>query len=149
MEKRPNQSTIYRRQDILKALRVNYGIVSRAARLAKITPQTHYNWYREDELYAEAVNLIKYESHEQFKDLVMEAVHKKIEEGNTVVIMMCYKSLYKDMPKVLEQGTPFKERIKVGIKVVSKPIHYAMDEETQAAVWAYHAERHPDIGTPT
>jgi regulatory Fis family protein len=148
MTKSTQFSTIHRQQRMIKALRASGGIVTRAAKMAGITPQTHYNWYREDEQYADEVVLLKYECHEEFKDLVMEAVRKKIKEGNTTIIAMCYRSVFKDIPTKMEQGTPFKEQVRVGIKVVSQPVYYAMDEETQAAVREYERERNPDVGTP-
>ena len=137
MAKSDQLSTIHRQQRMLKALSAHYGIVTRAAKAAGITPQTHYNWYRGDEQYAEQVNLIKYECHENFKNLVMDAVIKKVNEGNTTIIAMCYKSLFKDLPERMERGSPFRARPKVAIRVQSKPIEYAKDPMTQEAVREY------------
>ncbi|HTB33031.1 MAG TPA: hypothetical protein VK808_13460, partial [Bacteroidia bacterium] len=53
-------STIQRQQRMLRALRAYNGIVTRSAKAAGITSQTHYNWIREDETYQKNVAAIKF-----------------------------------------------------------------------------------------
>ena len=114
--------TMHRKERMLEALIAHHGIVTRAAKATGITPQTHYNWYKEDEEYQSEVEMLKYECYEEFKDIVMEAVLKKINEGNTSIIAMCYKSLFKTKPEQMEMKTPFKQRLKVGINYVPRPV---------------------------
>jgi hypothetical protein len=132
--------TINRKERMLKALEAHHGIVTRAAKAAGITPQTHYNWYREDQDYQNQVEMLKYKCHEEFKDLVMDAVLKKIQEGNTSIIAMCYKSLFKKIHEFLEIKTPYKQNLKAAIRLVSPPprgINYSKDPFTQQALREY------------
>jgi hypothetical protein len=127
--------TIQRQERMLKALLAYHGIVTRAAAAAGITPTSHYNWYREDQDYQNKVNSIKFQCHEEFKELVMQAVRKKIEEGNTTIIALCYKQVCLKEQENMQNLTPYKPVFKPLIKIAPHPMDiFAKDKMTQLAV---------------
>ena len=131
-------STIQRQQRMLRALRACNGIVTRSAKAAGITSQTHYNWIREDETYQKNVAAIKFECFEDFKDLVMEAVIKKVKQGNTTIIALCYKTVLAEQAETLQKLSPYRDRLKMSIRVMPNPNpNYAKDPFTQQAIREY------------
>jgi len=115
-------NTMHQQARMLKALEASYGNVSRAAKATRITRQTHYNWYRQDEAYAEKVNLLKHECHEEFKDLVREGIRKKVIEGNTTILALCYRTLFNEKVMANEEiHNPFRERLRAKIRYVDLP----------------------------
>ena len=146
MSGKSNQfSTIHRQQRMLKALVANHGIVIRAAKAAGITPQTHYNWYKEDKEYQSHVDNIKFECFEEFKELVLQAVRKKIEEGNTTIIAMCYKQVCHKEHETMQNLTPYKPRFKPLIKIAPHPMDiYSKDRMTQLAVKEFFDQKKKD-----
>ncbi len=106
---------------MLKALDASYGNVTKAAKAAKIERKTHYNWVRADKQYSERVNLIRHECHEEFKDLVREGVRKKVIEGNTTILAMCYRSLFTESTIAqMEAASPFNERLVARLHYVTR-----------------------------
>lgn len=106
---------------MLKALEANHGNVSKAAKATGITRQTHYNWYRQDEEYMDKVDLLKHECHEEFKDLVREGIRKKVIEGNTTILALCYRTLFSEKAMMkMEAMNPYRERMTTRIKYVTR-----------------------------
>jgi hypothetical protein len=129
-------NTMHQQQRMLKALAAHYGIVSRACKATGISRQTHYNWYSENEAYRERVDTLKFECHEEFKDIIMQAVIKKINEGNTTIIALCFKAICLKDAETMERLNPYKARIQAAIKVVPHPqgVNWANDPYTQRVV---------------
>ncbi len=111
---------------MLTALRANFGRISKAAEAVNITRQTHYHWYRHDEEYRNSVDNIKYETYEEFEDMVLEAVIKKLNEGNASVINRCFNTVFSKWAENMAKASPVKPKIITRIKYVSK-----QDSETK------------------
>lgn len=103
---------------MLRALQTNLCRVSKAAEIVGITKQTHYNWYKNDEEYRNSVDNIKYESFEEFGDLVFNAVLKKINEGNTAVINRCFFTLFAKWAEQMTRTNPYTPKIIPRIKYI-------------------------------
>lgn len=56
MSKSTELATSLKQETMLQALKISYGAVSKAATMTQITPQTHYNWYKNDEEYRDRVD---------------------------------------------------------------------------------------------
>ncbi len=132
MSKSSSVNTAHQQIRMLRALETYFGNVAKATRAVGITRQTHYNWYNEDDDYADKVNIIKYECHEDFKNLVMDSVRKKIEQGNTAIIALCYKNLFMgDARERLDVRSPIKFRPLAAIKLVDRQsVLYSKDPDT-------------------
>lgn len=135
MSKSNSANTAKQQTRMLKALEANHGNVSKAAKAAGISRKTHYNWYREDEGYAEEVNLLKHECQEEFKDLVREGIRKKVMEGNTTILALCYKTLFSEKTMLrMEINNPYKERITTRIKYVTREdVEQQREEKARAS----------------
>src|SRR5579863_6964795 len=107
MSKSTEQTTAIKQEAMLKALQATYGTVKRAAAMVQITPQTHYNWYKNDEGYREKVDSLKYELYEDYKDLVMEAVLKKVREGNSSIINRSFQTFFAKWVDQMERANPY------------------------------------------
>jgi hypothetical protein len=123
MSKNSGQVTFNTQQAMLRALKVSCGSVTKAAAMVDITPQTHYNWYRNNEVYRDNVDNIKYEVFEGYKDMVIEAVFKKVSEGNTSVINKCFNTLFAKWAEQMERANPYRPRLLPKINYVKKPEH--------------------------
>ena len=121
MSKSSELTTTLKKGEMLKAVQVCYGGIKRAAALAQISPQTHYNWYKHDEDYRDKIDTLKYESYEEFKDLVLEAVLAKVKEGNASVINKCFHAFFGKWADQMERANPYRPRLVAKIKYFSKP----------------------------
>lgn len=121
MSKNAQISTSLKKEAMLKAMHITQGVVKDAASLAQITPQTHYGWYKNDESYRDRIDTIKYEIFEEYKDLVLDAVFKKIKEGNTSVINNSFKAFFGRWAEQMERSNPYRPRLTARIKYVNKP----------------------------
>jgi hypothetical protein len=114
-------STEHQQARMLKALAANHGNVAKASKATGISRQSHYNWYRGDKLYAGQFDLLRHECHEEFKEMVMEGIRKKVQEGNTTILALCYKKLFSDSQlEMMEAASPFKERLTMSFRYVSR-----------------------------
>lgn len=77
---------------LLEALSNNCGIVSASCKAAGISRATFYEWYNDDEEFAEKVDDIK----ELQKDLCEALILKKMKEGDTTMIIFYAKTQMKD-----------------------------------------------------
>lgn len=123
MNKPTHISTPVKQAVMLKALQSTFGAVTRAAKMAQITTQTHYNWYKSDENYRAAVDNIKFQTFEEYKDAVMEAVLNKVKEGNATVITRCFQTLFSKWAEQMQRTNPYLPSIVVKIKPVDIPPH--------------------------
>jgi hypothetical protein len=110
-----------KQEAMLKALRELSCNVCKAAERIHITPQTHYNWYKSDEEYRDKVDYIKYEIYEGYKDLVFEAVVKKVREGNATVITRVFYTLFSKWAEQMERANPYRPRLMPKIRYIDKP----------------------------
>jgi hypothetical protein len=121
MSKSSQQTTFNKQEAMLTALHASMGAVTKAAAIAEITPQTHYNWYKNDEEYHDRVDNIKFVAYEKYREMVLDAVAKKIEEGNTSVINKCFTAFLAKWPEEMERYNPYKPRTIAVMKYVEKP----------------------------
>lgn len=123
MEKSLHISTSIHQATMIAALQATCGNVNRAAEKAHISRQAHYNWYKNDEAYREQGDMIKYESYQEFRDLVMESVVQKLKEDNTSVINRCFQNLFAKFPQEMQRGNPYHPRLVAKIKYFHKAGH--------------------------
>jgi hypothetical protein len=121
MSKSTELTTTLKQETMLQALKISCGAVSKAAAMTQITPQTHYNWYKNDEEYRDRVDNIKYEFFEEMKDIVMEALLKKLKEGNTSVINRSFQTFFGKWAEQMDRANPYRPRLTARIKYVDKP----------------------------
>lgn len=76
-----------KKRDLLKALEKSLGIVSHACKAAKVSRESHYKWYREDEDYKKQVD----ELNNLALDLAESKLHKQIQESNLTAIIFFLK----------------------------------------------------------
>lgn len=120
MSKNSEQTTDVRQQAMLKAL-TTYGTVRKAVRMVKISPQTHYNWYKNDEAYRDRVNVWKYEAYEDYREQVLEAVFKKLKEGNVPVMNRLFQTFFGKWAEQADRANPYRPRMTARIKYIDKP----------------------------
>jgi hypothetical protein len=121
MSKSSGLTTSLKKEEMLKALQTTYGAVTRAATIVQITPQTHYNWYKYDEDYRDKVDTLKYQSYEEFKDLVLEAVLTKVKEGNSSIINRSFQTFFAKWADQMERANPYRPRLIPRLNYVDKP----------------------------
>lgn len=80
------------KEEVLKALNSNMGIVAGACRKAGISRYTFYKWYNEDELFAEKCDDVK----ELQKDFAEALILKKMKDGDTTMLIFYAKTQMKD-----------------------------------------------------
>jgi hypothetical protein len=73
---------------MLEALEKTLGIVSSAAKMLGISRQRHYDWIKEDEEYAKAVDEISNIT----LDFAESQLHKKIKDGSDTAIIFFLKT---------------------------------------------------------
>lgn len=69
--------TDIKKRAMIDALEKSLGVVTTACRIVDIARQTHYEWYREDEAYKEAVDDIA----DIALDFAESQLHKQIKDG--------------------------------------------------------------------
>lgn len=121
MSKSSDLTTSLKQEAMLKALQATCGAVKKAASIAQITPQTHYNWHKNDEAYRSKVDDIQYEAYEAFKELVMEGVLQKVKEGNTSVINRSFQTFFGKWAEQMDRANPYRPRLRAKIKYFDKP----------------------------
>jgi len=81
---------------MIEALKTSFGIVTRAAKLAEISPESHYLWLKADAEYAqsciEAVQLAK----DHRLDILEQLAMKRSMEGSDSMIQFQLKMLGKE-----------------------------------------------------
>lgn len=121
MSKSTELTTALKQENMLQSLKVTYGAVSKAAAMTQITPQTHYNWYKNDENYRDRVDNIKYETFEEYKDIILEALLKKVKEGNAAAINRAFQTFFGKWAEQMERVNPYRPRLTARIKYVDRP----------------------------
>jgi hypothetical protein len=111
-----------KQEAMLKALQAENGSVRRAAKAARISPQSHYNWYKSSAAYRDGVDTIRYQLYEEYKELVLEAVLEKIKEGNVAVINRSFQAFFAGWVEQMERANPYKPRLTAEIKYVDLPL---------------------------
>lgn len=82
------------KRNFLVAYGDTFGNVSEACRLTNISRNTFYRWQKEDEIFKNAIEEIN--PKESFKDFVELKAIKKLNEGDTAMIIFALKSKCKD-----------------------------------------------------
>ena len=103
-----------KQRKFLKALEKTLGVVSAAARIAKMSPDTHYNWLKTCPDYAEKYNQIK----EIAIDFAETSLFKQIENQDTAATIFYLKTQaksrgYIEQDKVINVNTTLDEISKV------------------------------------
>ena len=85
-------TTAARKQAMLEALTLSFGVVAHAAKQVGINRTTHYLWMEEDAEYKSAVADLK----EYKKDFIESKLIKLINEGDTAATIFAAKTQLKD-----------------------------------------------------
>jgi len=83
-----NRQNSARKKAMLEALEKSMGIVTTASKAVGIDRQTHYNWMKEDEQYAEAVSSLE----DIVLDFAESSLYKQVKEGNPTSTIFLLKT---------------------------------------------------------
>ena len=84
----PTATNATLKKRMLEALTKSLGIVSSAARAAKINRVTHYRWYEDDQEYKQAVDSIG----ELALDVAESSLHAQVKAKNTAATIFYLKT---------------------------------------------------------
>jgi hypothetical protein len=107
---------------MLTAIEANYGNITKAAKMVKITPQTHYRWLKEDSDYENMTENAKDIGFRNVKDSLLELSLKMAEKGNAMVLNQMLRIFFKNTPeemKVVSRNNNM--RVRASVKWVSTP----------------------------
>lgn len=105
MNTNPDEAvTAIHKKEMINALEENMGNVTAAAKKVGITPRTHYRWLKEDDEYADATENMKDISYRRVKDSLIEKALKKIDEGDTPMLMKMLSIYLKKLPEEMERA---------------------------------------------
>lgn len=90
------------KEKMIIALEANRGNVTRAAKLAGITPQTHYRWRKEDERYESRTDSMKDICYRDIKENLIDRGLKMVEKGNVSVLIKMLGIFLKDLPEEMK-----------------------------------------------
>jgi hypothetical protein len=96
--------TAIQKKEMINALEVNFGNVTAAAKVVKITPRTHYRWLKEDPEYADAAENMKDISYRRVKDSLVEKALSMVEKGDTTVLLKMLSIYLKKLPEEMERA---------------------------------------------
>jgi hypothetical protein len=88
-----------RKKEFIEAFAKSLALVASTCRKVGITPPTFYNWYNDDPVFAAKVDEIR----ELAKDSVEAKIYKKIDEGDTTMLIFYAKTKMKDRGYVERQ----------------------------------------------
>jgi hypothetical protein len=128
--------TAKQKQRMIIALEANFGNVTKAAKIAGITPRTHQRWVKEDGDYEDEVGSIKDLGLKGMKDNLIDLAMKKAQQGNIAVLNKMLGIFLKDMPEEMKDLNQYnKIPFRVKVKVAPHPNDFfAKDPMTQLAV---------------
>lgn len=105
MNTNPDEAvTAIHKKEMINALEESMGNVTAATKKVGITPRTHYRWLKEDDEYADATENMKDISYRRVKDSLIEKALKKIEEGDTPMLMKMLSIYLKKLPEEMERA---------------------------------------------
>jgi len=104
MSMTPDEITAIHKKEMVNALEANMGNITAAAQKVGITPRTHYRWLKEDPEYADATENMKDISYRRVKDSLIEKALKKIDEGDTPMLMKMLSIYLKKLPDEMERA---------------------------------------------
>jgi hypothetical protein len=99
MEKRNLDRTAKQKEFMIKALEANYGDVRMAAKLAKISSQTHYRWRKEDKDYEKQTDSARDICYRDLKEHLISQGLKMVDKGDTKVLNKMMGIFLKDLPE--------------------------------------------------
>lgn len=82
------KSTEVKKRKMIKAMKMNFGNISKSSKQANISRKTHYRWLESDKKYEESINLVL----EQLLDVVDGILMDRILEGNVSAIIFYLKT---------------------------------------------------------
>ena len=99
MEKRNLDRTAKQKEFMINALEANYGNVRAAAKLAKISPQTHYRWRKEDNDYDNRTDSMRDICYRDVKEHLISKGLKMVDKGDVSVLNKMLGIFLKDLPE--------------------------------------------------
>lgn len=104
---------------MINALEANFGNVTAAAKVVKITPRTHYRWLKEDTEYAEEAENMKDISFRRIKDNLLEKALKMIDNGDSGVLGKMIAVYFKNIPQEMLVASRYNNvRLQARIKYI-------------------------------
>jgi hypothetical protein len=107
------------KKEMINALEANFGNVTAAAKVVKITPRTHYRWLKEDMEYAEEAENMKDISFRRIKDNLLEKALKMIDNGDSGVLGKMIAVYFKNIPQEMLVSSRYNNvRLQARIKYI-------------------------------
>jgi hypothetical protein len=108
-----------KKRAMLQALEKTLGIVTTASKLVPISPVTHYNWLKEDKVYADAV----YQIGESCIDFVESKLLELINSGDTTATIFFLKAKAKQRGYIEKQQLEHSGTLshEATVTIVNKP----------------------------
>lgn len=103
MSSRTMCDIVKQQEMMLNALELNYGNVNLAAKVAGISPSTHYRWRKENADYEQKTDCIKDIGYRNLKENILSLAMKKAEKGDTGVLNQLIRTLLKGMPDEMKK----------------------------------------------
>jgi DNA-binding protein Fis len=120
MTKNTLTETATKKAVMLTAIEANYGNITRAAAMAKITPNTHYVWLKEDRGYADQAENMKDLGFRKIKDNLLDMSMKMAEKGNVTVLNKLLGIYFKGVPEEISKASRHNNvPLRMGINFVS------------------------------
>lgn len=82
------QQTALKKEQMIKALEKSLGVITAACKAVKIERSTHYDWYKNDEKYKNAVDSLA----EVTLDFAEEMLHERIKSKDTAATIFFLKT---------------------------------------------------------
>lgn len=107
MSKSSEEDTAASKKGMINALEVHLGNVTAAAQALGITPRTHYRWLKEDGEYADAAEGMRDICYRRVKDRLIEKALKKIDKGDSAVLIKMLSIFLKKLPEEMDRLAMF------------------------------------------
>jgi hypothetical protein len=122
MSKNSPVETALQKKKMIDALEANFGSVTKAAKVAGITPRTHYRWVQEDREYGYQSESIKDICYKKIKDKLLETALKQIEKGDSTVLNKLLSIYFKHVPFEIQKVNMYNNvPIRATVKWVDTP----------------------------
>ena len=100
--KRTEEDTNTQKIVMLHAIEACFGNITKAAKIAKITPRTHYRWLKEDPAYANESENLRDLGFRARKDQIIEIAFELAQKGNISVVNRLLSIFCKNTPEEMK-----------------------------------------------
>ena len=122
------------KEAMVVALQACSGNIQRAAKIAKISPQTHYRWCKEDTNYYNLAGSMRDICYRTIKEDLIDAALEKVKKGDSTILSKMLSLFFKNFDEELKTLNKFNN---VPLRATYK---YVDTREEAAAIMAAQAE---------